>query len=637
MTFTVNSALSLVAVGVFGVLQSATAADVYEVVNLDEVYNSSDTSPTLTGTLSATQSGFGMVINNNDYALGTATGIANGTDSDGNTIDVSLADGIAPLESSTVAPLDSSGDSTTMSNKTEIVASQFVFTADGSGETTTAWEPSFVSINGQAEPEFPDDGSNTVDSYYYGINDTVSSPLKVGAMTAAQQTDTSVEDETYYYRDYELRGFVQSGDDTELELTPPYTEYTYTYDDESTDDFTVGGYSVAAAVNNNDMIAGYASTGLSSSSETYLDACITSTSDEPTAACIQDEQYDGNIDYQIRAYVWEYKDGAIVINDDDDTIGTELPLGVDDEDQSSSKVYYAQGLAINDSDYVAGRSYVYRNNGSTLYYDAAYWSPNDDGSYTYNWINTGSSTTESVAKGINNDGIVVGSYTKYINSYLRSKFFYYDTQTSGSSVVTPNDFYSSTSDLSSEAYDINNSNQVVGWIESKESNTSSNRPKSGFLYNMDDQEFNDINDLLTCSSKGYEQDSDGNWSRKQVTVTSGTGEVFTYDQDIDVVQTTSINDNGVIVGVAMVQKPVYQTSNGSVVIGDNGLPNIEVAGNGGPVTSAVPRMVVLQKASSSETACTEGSSSENYTREGAASFTWLLFLPLLWFRRRYSV
>ncbi|WP_298775380.1 DUF3466 family protein [uncultured Shewanella sp.] len=621
MTFTVNSALSLVALGVFGVLQSATAADVYEVVNLDEVYNSSDTNPRLTGTLSATQKGFGMVINNNDFSLGTATNIAKAA-SNG----VSLADAIAPSESSTVTPLDSSGSSTDssgnaykMSNTTAMVASQFIFTSD-LNDANTAWTPNFVSVNGQVTPVYPDGGENTVDSYYYGLND---SDLRTGAMTAPEQTDSSTGT-TYYYRDYELRGFVQESTNTEIELVPPYTDYTGTDSNGDSVTVTLGGWSVGAGVNTNSIVTGYASTGLSSTSQGYVDACITGSA--ALDACIQNEQYSGNIDYQLRAYVWQYDSTTSAVT------ATQLPLGAT---ESGTTVYDAQGLAINNSDVVAGRSYVYRNNGSSLYYDAAYWTPNGDGTYAYNWIDTGSSTTTSIAKGINDNGIVVGSYTKYINSYLRSKFFYYDTQ-SGGSVVTPNDFYSSTSDLSSEAYDININNQVVGWIESKDSNTSTNRPKSGFLYNMNAQEFNDVNDLLTCESKGYQQDTAGNWSRKQVTVTSGTGEVFTYDEDIDIVQTNSINDNGVIVGMAMVQKPVYSTSNGSVVIGANGLPNIEKAGNGGPVTSAVSRMVVLKPVSGG-TACTVSSGNENYTREGAASFAWLLFLPILWFRRRYSV
>ncbi|WP_299491686.1 DUF3466 family protein [uncultured Shewanella sp.] len=627
MTFTLNRALSLVAVGVFSVLQSATAAEVYEVVNLDQVYDSNETSPTLTGTLSATQKGFGMVINNNDYALGTATNIAKAASNS-----VSLADGIAPSESSTVRVLDSSGSATNssgtaykMTNTTPMVASQFIFTADGTGTTSTVWEPTFVSVNGQITPVYPDGGENTVDSYYYGLND---SDLRTGAMTAPQQQDDPV-DPTYYYRDYERRGFVQNGSDTEIELIPDDASVFYTGIGSNGDELTatVGGWSVGADVNNNSIVTGYASTDLSSTSQDYVSSCITNNTSDTTAnICVQNEQYNGNIDYQLRAYVWQYDSSTNTVTE------TKLPLGAT---ESGTTVYDAQGLAINDNDVVAGRSYVYRNNGSSLYYDAAYWTSNGDGTYAYNWINTGSSSTKSIAKGINDNGIVVGSYTKYINSYLRSKFFYYDTQ-SGGSVVTPNDFYNSTSDLSSEAYDINNKNQVVGWIESKESNTTSNRPKSGFLYNMDAQEFNDVNDLLTCESKGYEQDTEGNWSRKQVTITSGTGEVFTYDEDIDVVQANSINENGVIVGVAMVQKPVYSISNGSVVIGENGLPNIEKAGNGGPVTSAVPRMVVLNPVTNG-TACTVSSGNENYTREGAATFAWLFFLPLLWLRRRFSV
>ncbi|MGL4711820.1 MAG: DUF3466 family protein, partial [Shewanella sp.] len=335
-----------------------------------------------------------------------------------------------------------------------------------------------------------------------------------------------------------------------------------------------------------------------------------------------------NIQYQTRAYVWQIDNGVAT--------GTELPLGLTPATDNTF-TFTAQALGLNDDGVVVGRSHVYRD-GDTKNFrqDAAYWTKTKDaeGKYQYNWIPfRDNNIVSSIAYDVNDDGIVVGSYRSTIQGYTRDKFFYYDIN-QPEKVVTPNDF-GSTPDLSSKPKDINNKGQVVGYIDTTYDKEKP-RPKAGFLYEKLTDEFSNINTLLTCESKGYEKASDGSWSRHQVEVSDGSGKTFTYNADIIVVEGTSINEEGTIVGTAFIRKPSYQRDDkGNIVVGENGLPLFELNGKGEPVTAYIPRMVVLKPASSSE-ACTmdDSQDSGNFERSGAASLAWLFALPLVLFRRR---
>jgi hypothetical protein len=240
----------------------------------------------------------------------------------------------------------------------------------------------------------------------------------------------------------------------------------------------------------------------------------------------------------------------------------------------------------------------------------------------------------SIAYDINDSGILVGSYSKYISGYLRSKFFTLDTNNPEEGIITPNDFQTSLSDLSSKPKDINNKGQVVGYIESSYDKEKP-RPKVGFLYDMTTAEFVNLNDQLTCESKGYERNTDGDWVRHTVSVQDGTGEILTYNTEISVVEANSINEDGTIVGTGFILKPEYQyDSNGDLIIGENGLPLFELDGNGDPVTSYLPRMVVLKPTAGEACSTSDAVEDVDYERKGAASFAWLFTLPLLWLRRR---
>ena len=607
MKSTLDKALSLVALGVLGVLNSAHAAPVYEIVNLDN-YD-------LLGTLEGTRNGYALGINANDELVGISKGKKKLSTSDVEDGIIDIEDGIAPEETITYSITEA------------IVANNFVFTAAQNG-ATGAWLPTFDSING-ATPPSDTAVINSVDTFYYGINDA---GVKVGNMTAPEKkventATTNVADDYWYYRDYEFRGIAKLGD-TEIPLIPPYTQFVK-------DDKTVelGGWSAASAVNNNNLVAGYASTAISKYGSDRVSYCLGTDNTLPLDVCVQREQYPNasgtrNIQYQTRAYVWQI--------DNNIATGTELPLGLTPA-KDSTFTFTAQAVGLNNTGVTVGRSHVYRyGKTDNLRQDAAYWAKDANGEYQYHWIPVrDNKVLSSIAYAINDDGLVVGSYRSYLQGYARDKFFYFDSTQADATIVTPNDFAAKTSDLSSKPKDINNKGQVVGYIETTYDKEKP-RPKAGFLYDKPTDEFSNINTLLTCESKGYEKNSDGNWARHQVEIQDGSGKQLQYNADIVVVEGASINEEGTIVGTAFIRKPAYQfDKNGKVIIGDNGLPLFELNGNGDPVTAYLPRMVVLKPATSG-VACTveDNADKGNYERKGAASLAWLFALPLLWFRRR---
>ncbi|AZG73966.1 DUF3466 family protein [Shewanella livingstonensis] len=620
-----DKALSLVAIGVLSVIGSAQAAPVYEIVNIENF--------DLNGTIDGTRNGYAMAVNSEDEVVGISKGKKklSAEDIEGGIIDVE--DGISDAETISYSVL------------TPIEANNFTITTSANA-AEGAWKPTFFSLAGTTNPTDVDsDGEvvvNSIDTFFYGLN---TNGTKVGSYTGEQKTlayeGTSTTQELWYYRDFELRAIAVK-DDVEYSLLPPYTTYERLQDgDTSAATVELGGSSVASKVNDNNLVVGYGSTALASSSEVRVDSCITTAEDTdadnptPLAICVQNSQYpDANsrryILYQTRALVWDLNN----LDADGTPERTELPLGLTPA-TNSTLIYTAQGLGVNSNSDVAGRSHVYRNgNTDKLYFDAAYWKKDASGEYQYNWVSMDNQVTNSIAYDINDDGILVGSYRKYIGGYLRDKFFTLDTNNPDQGIVTPNDFQSSLSDLSSKPKDINNKGQVVGYIESTYDKEKP-RPKVGFLFDNTTSEFVNLNDRLTCGSKGYQKNTDGDWVRHQVSIQDGTGEILTYNTDIQIVEANGINEDGTIVGTAYIRKPQYQTdASGNVLVGENNLPLFELNGNGDPVTAYLPRMVILKQTPGEACTTTDSVDEGSYVRKGAASFAWLFTLPLLWLRRR---
>ena len=616
-----KAALSAVAVGVIGALSNAVAAPVYEIQNIEDF----DFVGPGRGTLESARNGYAQAINDNQELVGIALGRKKLSRNDVDDDIIDADDAIADYEDITYSVFN------------EIIANSYPFVASND------WIPSFVSVNGATAPEnAEEDGMiNSVDSQFFGINDD---SIRVGYMTAPEKrldyTGENENQDYWYYRDYEQRGVAIKGDD-QIDLLPPYTSYTN--DEGQTAD--VGGFAGATAINDNNLVVGYAGVDLSKPSKDRLDDSCLNNDDLsiPLAICIQDNQFpdpdDQNyrrVNYQVRGYVWQ-------INNDNTVEGQALPLGmnVDEDDENT---YSAQALGVNEDGVIVGRSSVDRPNddSSRVYYDAAYWTKNADGNYEYHWIPVPDvdDDLDSVAYDINGEGIAVGSYLTYFSSqrYAVDKFFYYDTKAGNAEMVTPADFTGSVSDLRSRGRAINDNGLVVGYTEIAD-DTSTTRPHVAFLYDINNDEFSNINSLLTCNSKGYEQDSDGDWQRHRVQVTDGSGKELSYESKITVVDATGINADGTIVGTALIQRPAYQLDiyGNPVLDEDTNEPLFELNADGQPVTNSIPRMVVLKPAGAGTEACsvTDAPEEVKYERKGGALFAGLLgLLPFVFFRRK---
>lgn len=607
MKLTIKRAPTLVALGVIGAINGVQAAPVYEILNIDELYD-------LHGTIEGTRNGYGVGVNTNDLAVSIALGRKKIVIDDDNNSVIDIEDGLSPAEK------------VSYSINEPIIANNFTFISEGSG-----WQPTFDSLNGTTPPNLldPDADVNSVDSYYYGLNDA---GLKVGAVTAVEQTmiyDGSNEDqEFWYYREFEQRAIVKDSAGTETLIAPPYTEYV-----DGDNSVTVGGLSVAAAVNQQGVIAGAASIELTKSATDKIKGCFNAEQELPLDICVQNLQYPNSsgvrhIQYQIRGYVWRIEAGQVKAK--------ELPLGLDVADSSYN--FFAQGLGINEQAQVVGVSHVYRHgNRDKLYQDAAFWNESE-GEYEYHWVPMEDDVRSSTAYDINDNGILVGSQYLYIKGYLRDKFFYFDTNNPDGEIVVPNDFYTERSDLSSKPRSINNYGLVVGNIETAHDKERP-RPKEAFLYDLNSDEFKNLNTIMTCESKGYVRNGD-DWERNIVKVSDGTGKELSYDSEIKVVEANSINDDGTIVGTAFIRKPSYQLDAAGEPVYENGELVFELNGNGQPVTSFVPRMVVLKPAADG-VACDaveqDDTGNEKFVRQGAASLLWLLLIPLFvrrWYLRK---
>ncbi len=618
-----KAALSAVAVGVIGALGNAVAAPVYKIQNIEDF----DFVGPGKGTLESTRNGYAQGVNNSDELVGIALGRKKLSSADIDEDIIDAEDGISEAET------------ISFSVDKPIIANNYPFVASND------WIPSFVSINGATAPvDSGDDGAvNSVDAQFFGINFY---GVRVGNMTAPEKkedyTGENADQTFWFYRDYEQRAMALKNDQ-QINLLPPYTSYTN--DEGKTAE--LGGISGATAINKSNLVVGYASTALAKSSEDRLDRdCLNNTSITiPLNVCIQERQFPNSsnsilVSYQTRGYVWQIND-----DDDDDPItGTELPLGFTPK-ESDNSIYPSQALGVNDNGEIVGRSYVEREgNSNRKRYDAAYWTKNQDGSYEYHWIPVPDvkGDDSSIAYDINNNGIAVGSYSTYFSTQTSpvDKFFYFDTKSDTAEMVTPKDFTGNVSDLRSRGRSINDAGQVVGYTEASNA-SSTTKPKVAFLYDITADKYDNINSLLTCESRGYEKGADGDYTRHKVEVTDGTGKTLTYDSKITVVDATDINDNGTIVGTALIQRPAYQVDiNGNPIVDETTKkPLFVLDADGNPVTNAIPRMVVLKPAGAGEEACetTDVPEEVKYKRKGAALFAGLFaLLPLAIFRRRYK-
>ncbi|MFT6778750.1 MAG: hypothetical protein ACJAV1_002692 [Paraglaciecola sp.] len=399
---------------------------------------------------------------------------------------------------------------------------------------------------------------------------------------------------TFVVHDFGTRGFVSLGDNTIVDLPAPA--------------LTAGGFSEAYGINEGNQVVGYGSTlFLSDTLETGIANCeneeliddedpqtpesdhLPLRGDIPIESCISSVvgTLTGSVTLfaQLRGLIWQLDAQGNLLETKE--LGILFEPEVDDDTNYSS-----QALAINDNGIAVGVSNgqypvngvnAIRNFGVIFDEDQIInITPEPDS------IVAQTSTTISSAADINNNNLVVGYQIKSINGTNRTKFYVYDMNLA--EITFPADFFLGSSSI---ALDINNNGLVVGYGDIDASLTG--RRTGGFLYDNEAEQFNGIQDLISC------------------------------DSPYTIVQANSINDKNEIVATALYKGPL-RDSRGEIILDSAGNESIV------DLVSAVK----LEPIEGGEIENCEIADEINKDRQ-AASVTWMLALGMVllgW--RRYK-
>ena len=586
-------------------------AVVYKIENIDELYK-------VNGTISNHRSGSGVTLNDNDVFIGGASGKYSPSLSqsdlaiiDNNSVDVAI----------TAISTSASNISTnpTRAVKTIPDANNVIFEFDDE------FMPQAISV---FEETLTNDirTVSTINSFAFDISNE---NIIVGTTSSAayelpdpDQRDTNADrDFPFYAYDYEQRAMVID-DGRVLTFIPEFSQY--------------GGQSGLTAISGSGYVVGYAGTSLEETSEANIDVnCLSTYADTeehreadevagadtlivPLQICARGFSFDGGSStaatYKLEAFSWQYSNGQL---------RNPTSLGI----LNSAGDSFA--FDVNDAEIAVGRSAsdVAALNVAVIYRNEEVIDLMDYTETT--WRN-------SNATSINNNNLAVGFMEKIIDGVVRDKFFIYDVNSEETILTFPNDFTSSASDLASVPNHINDHNMVVGSIEIDSEDTI--RQTHAFLYDADSKDFQDINDLLTCESKGFVAVG-SRFEKFEIRTVGGEEELVSFDADITIVNAHKVSDDGSIIATALVTLPVIKTqfvdeegivittagqlTEGTVVeevvVDAAGDPVFDVDSQGNAITEQILRSVVLTVVDDAE-ACdviTEDSEEFEVKRQGS--------------------
>ncbi len=306
------------------------------------------------------------------------------------------------------------------------------------------------------------------------IGKSVNGTHIVGAMEGPFSTLEYINEDgegvTYNINSFSSRGFVQVGDNV-TELLPENTD--------------AGGYSRAYSINEGLMVAGVSSIGFSDAINNVIANCVDDEvrGDEPVEVCLYRfrKASGSNIisSAQRRAVVWQVDANGEVLDK------TVYGLAFEPE-ADATNLFASTATDINDAGVAVGSSSVPI---STTFTDAAVAFENGE---VIRLIEDDDSLP-NIATGINNNNIVIGYRGERINGVTRTKMFVFN-RNSGE-VSYPDGFFVSSSNIPRA---MNNNNLVVG--EAEIDSDTGTRRRNGFLYDIDNDTFTNLNDLLPCDS-----------------------------------------------------------------------------------------------------------------------------------------
>ena len=312
-------------------------------------------------------------------------------------------------------------------------------------------------------------------------------------------TDSTGIESTLWYRKFSSRAFFSDDRGVNVyEIKPPTENNTDTEKNH-------GGVSGILDLNEAQVAVGYMSTTMAASFQEIIESATESQGcanpdfidNLPKEVCVQVYRDDAeNNPYQIRAFK------AVVNGNGESTIDNLGLLVTPHADDVRSFESYAQ--AINDEGVVVGFSHAWIDESQTTPVSnqsrSLYAAVFKDGAIT-SFAKDHSIHFDSRAYDISNAGIATGHVSMAISGKLRTKFYYIDTtNVDEMELVIPTDFFDSSS---STARSINDNGFIVGEgeVETHTDSTQNPRRTHAFLYDINNDVFQDINDLIACDSE----------------------------------------------------------------------------------------------------------------------------------------
>ncbi|MCU7554159.1 DUF3466 family protein [Alteromonas sp. ASW11-19] len=257
----------------------------------------------------------------------------------------------------------------------------------------------------------------------------------------------------------------------------------------------LGGKSHAFAINQNLQVAGYGSVSFPASVQSSIETCDDEETrgDRPLELCYFAVRSGSGFSSAVNLpHIWQ-------LDANGDVISTEtFPLLFEPEEDDENG-YYARAYDINNQGVAVGTALtgegiaITRPGSQRAQLElekvaVAY----DDGATTELLPRDENLQSEAVA--INDNGWVTGFVLRAPNSIARQRLFVYNLDTGDAKY--PQGFFKS---AGVDAKAINNNNIVVGSAD-VESSTDALRETHAFMYNIDTEEFTNLNELIGCDS-----------------------------------------------------------------------------------------------------------------------------------------
>ncbi len=294
-------------------------------------------------------------------------------------------------------------------------------------------------------------------------------------------TNEDGNDINYTFTDLDDQAFVQVNGSTKP-LPPTNT--------------LLGGKSHAYAINQNLQVAGYGSVSFPASVQASIDTCDDEETrgDRPLEVCYFAVRSGSGFNSAVNLpHIWQ-------LDANGDVISTEtFPLLFEPEEDDDTG-YYARAYDINNlgvavGTALTGEAIVINPPGTNSRPQARLGKVAvvyDDGATTELLSRDDNLQSEAVA--VNDNGWVTGFVLRAPNSIARQRLFVHNLATG--ETAYPQGFFKS---AGVDAKAINNNNIVVGSAD-VETSTDALREAHAFMYNIDTEEFTDLNDLIACDS-----------------------------------------------------------------------------------------------------------------------------------------